>query len=161
MSTKKHFRHRAVVAIGAAAMALTLAGPVGSAAANITNPATSYAYAGEAGGKCTVHVGSVWQSTGWAMGGVDVNCDRAMETISAKVTLFRWDGTQWQSITSTAWSPLPWLQNYSLHTPSPGVCGGGNTYWLTRASLFIRRPDGSVYTPVRDSPVYQYAPAHC
>ena len=104
-----------------------------------------YAFPGEAGGRCTSYVGYSLNGSNRFIASGEVRCDRAMDTISMKVVLFR----AGSPFVASDWTPLNWPSVHIVDTP--GACGG-NANWVARANIYIKRPDGSQYSVVRDAP---------
>jgi hypothetical protein len=140
-------RAAALVLVALAALTTVIAQ---DADASVNRNWPHYAFT-EAGGRCTSYVGYNLGPAGRFIASGEVRCDRAMDTISMKVVLFR----NGQAHKATDWTPLNWTSVHIVDTL--GACGG-YANWVARANIYIKRPDGSQYQVVRDAPSVNYTP---
>jgi hypothetical protein len=140
--------HAAAVVLAALAALTTVLARDADASVNRYWPHHAFP---EAGGRCTSYVGYNLNSSNRFIGSGEVRCDRAMDTISMKVTLFR----AGSSFVASAWTPRYWNAVHIVDTP--GACSG-YTNWVARANIYIKRPDGSQYSVYRDAPLVNYDP---
>ena len=123
----------AAIGVGAALAGATMlvAGPA-SAAVNPIGADT------QTWGDCTVTTGNVRQTDASAVGGMDVSCTYAPGTITAKVDLYRFDGSQWVLVRTSDWYTIDGSSGLSVWTGA--YCGGGLAYWKEIGTVWV---DGS------------------
>jgi hypothetical protein len=93
-------------------------------------------------GDCSVLLGNIKTANGAARGGSDVTCGHYRGTISAKVDLYRWNGTRWVDMTTSGWVTAHNALQLSVGTTNQ-VCGGGLAYWDDVVTVNV---DGSQQT---------------
>lgn len=121
-----------------AALALSGAAVVGlplASADAYVNTSTA-PYARIPWGDCTGYLGSVAQSDYAAVGGVDVYCNSVRTSITARVFLWRWNGSSWSNVATSAWK-TDYGQRSLVGTQTPRYPYCGYTWWDETATVNV------------------------
>jgi hypothetical protein len=117
-------RRTRLFSVAVALAATATIGIAGSAHARVNgNPSFTFQW-----GDCPVTVGNVIGRAGAAVGGADIQCLHHHGTITAKVDLWRYNGSRWVMVRTSGWVTTinnSWL---SVQTWGP-YCGGGEALW--------------------------------
>jgi hypothetical protein len=104
----------------------------GSAHAQVNRAGPSWTFPW---GDCPVTVGNVKVPGGAAVGGADIQCLHRHGTITAKVDLWRYNGSRWVLVRTSGWVTTINTSYLSVQT-APYWCGG-NAYWDTKVTVNV------------------------
>lgn len=138
ITSPRRSSRRLTLVLALAAIAGTALFSAATANAGVVTGRPSHTYVGS---ECSVTLGSVAMTPAVAEDGVDVACNHYHSYITAKVDLYRWNGSAWKDVSTSGWQTT--YNNYHLSAHSGYYCGGGATYWDEIATVNI---DGSQQT---------------